>query len=99
MYKNEDAAALAFTLQPVNYTGSIDDEVSFTAEAEGEGVSYQWQFSSDAGKTWKNSGLPGNATATLTTVLTEARLIYRFRCVATDAAGNRAISNIVRMLK
>ncbi len=99
MYKNEDAAALAFTLQPVNYTGSIGDEVSFTAEAEGEGVSYQWQFSSDAGKTWKNSGLPGNATATLTTVLTEARLIYRFRCVATDAAGNRVISNIVRMLK
>jgi hypothetical protein len=87
------------TAQPVNVTGEIGDPVSFTVAAEGSGLSYQWQYSSDAGKTWGNSGLPGNKTATLTTQLTEARLIYRFRCVVTDAGSNSVTSNVVRMYK
>jgi hypothetical protein len=87
------------TVQPVDFSGKIGDAVSFSLEAIGDGLTYQWQYSSDGGKTWKNSGLPGNNTDTLTTTLTEARLIYRFRCVVTDSGGNKVYSDIVRMLK
>ncbi len=90
---------LAITAQPVDYSGTVGDAVSFTVEATGSGLTYQWQFSSDAGKTWKDSGLPGNDTPTLSTTFTEARMIYRFRCVVTDAGGNSVKSGIVRMLK
>ncbi len=74
--------------QPSDFTGHIGDAVSFTVSAAGEGLGYQWQYSKDGGRTWGNSGLPGNKTATLTTELTEARLVYSFRCVVTDAGGN-----------
>jgi hypothetical protein len=91
------AVIFEITEQPVDYEGEIGDEVSFTVAATGEGLSYQWQYSSDGGATWKASGLPGNATATLTTQLTETRLVYRFRCVVTDANGGTVTSDIVRM--
>nr|MCR4771814.1 hypothetical protein [Oscillospiraceae bacterium] len=90
---------LAITAQPEDVTAAVGDEVSFTVAASGEGLSYQWQYSSDGGAHWGNSGLPGNDTATLTTTLTEARLIYRFRCVVTDSHGGRVATNIVRMIK
>ncbi len=99
MIKEEPAVELAITAQPENYVGQVGDTVSFTVEAAGNDLSYQWQFSSDAGATWKASGLPGNDTATLTTTFTEARMIYRFRCVVTDGNGNSVTSSIVRMLK
>ena len=93
------AAELAITSQPEDYEGSIGDPASFTVEATGAGLSYQWQYSSDGGATWRSSSLTGSKTATLSTELTEARLVYRFRCVVTDAAGNSVTSNIVRMTK
>ncbi len=94
-----ERTALSITAQPVDFTGQLGDAVSFTVAASGEGLSYQWQYSSDGGATWGNSGLPGNKSATLTTTLTEARLIYRFRCVVTDCSGESVNSNIVRMIK
>jgi hypothetical protein len=99
MIKQTPAAELAITLQPIDYTGRVGDAVSFSISAAGDRLSYQWQYSSDGGKTWGNSGLPGNKTATLSTTLTEARLIYRFRCVITDGGGNMLNSDIVRMIK
>ena len=59
----------------------------FTVEADGAGLKYQWQASTDGGVTWKNSGLTGNKTKTLSVAATEARHGYRFRCVITDVSG------------
>ncbi len=99
MVISEPAAELAITSQPVDYVGQLGDAVSFTVEASGSGLGYQWQYSNDGGATWKPSGLPGNRTATLSTELTEARLAYRFRCVVTDSDGGSVTSDAVRMLK
>ena len=44
---NDQATVLAITTQPVNYIGSIGDPVSFTVEATGEGLTYQWKYSSN----------------------------------------------------
>ncbi len=95
----KEMTELAITAQPADYTGKIGDAVSFTVGAAGDGLSYQWQYSSDGGITWKASGLPGNKTATLTTELTEARLVYLFRCAVTDSNGNSMTTNAVRMIK
>lgn len=65
--------------------------VKFRVGAEsltGSTLSYQWQASTDGGKTFKNSGLTGSKTAILTVGATAARNGYRFRCVITDAKGN-----------
>ncbi len=90
---------LAITSQPTDFNGQLGDAVSFTIEATGEGLTYQWQYSSDDGVTWKASSLPGNMSATLSTTLTDARLVYRFRCVVTDSRGTNLISDVVRMFK
>ncbi len=66
--------------------------VKFRVLAEsltGSTLSYQWQASTDGGKTWKNSGLTGNKTAVLTVGATAARSGYKFRCVISDAKGNK----------
>ncbi len=98
-YEATPVPVVTITTQPEDYTGRLGDEVSFTVEATGEGLSYQWQFSSDGGATWKNSGLSGNDTATLSMTFTEARMIFRFRCVVTDAGGNSVRTNIVRLIR
>lgn len=95
----EPTIELAITVQPEDYVGQIGDEVSFTVEAVGEVLRYQWQYSSDSGTTWGNSSLPGNNTATLSTTFTEARLAYVFRCVVTDGYGNSVTSDTVRMIE
>ena len=88
---------IVITTQPESYAGQIGDEVTFTVVATGSSLTYQWQYSSDGGMTWRNSTLSGNNTDTLTTELTEARTAYKFRCVITDGDGNSIASDAVAM--
>jgi len=75
----------------------LDETVFFEIDANGTELSYQWQVSTDGGKTFKNSGLTGNKTATLTVAATVGRNNYRFRCVITDAEDNSVISDAVKL--
>jgi len=93
----EPATELAITAQPEDYVGQIGDTFSFTVEATGDGLSYQWQYSGNNGSSWSKSGLSGNKTNTVTAEFTEARLQYLFRCVITDSRGNKVTSNAVRL--
>ena len=79
---------IRFNSQPLSQKVTNATKVKFKVSAEsltGRKLSYQWQASTDGGKTWKNSGLSGNKTAILVVDATAARSGYRFRCVATDA--------------
>ena len=71
--------------------------MEFTVEGTGTGISYQWQVSTDSGKTWNTSGLTGNKTKTLTVGATAARNGYQFRCVVKDAKENKIISDAVKL--
>ncbi|MBR6835053.1 MAG: leucine-rich repeat domain-containing protein [Oscillospiraceae bacterium] len=82
------------TEQPVDYSGAIGTLAVFTVDAEGEGLTYQWQYSKD-GTTWKNSSLRGYDTAILNVKVTEARVGQMYRCVITDCYGYTVTSDAV----
>ena len=73
-------------------TTSIADAQLATMADGSNPLSYQWQALKPGGE-WKNSGLKGNKTATLSVDATDARNGYKFRCVITDSKGNSVISS------
>ena len=83
--------------QPKDVTAAIGDKVSFTVSAEGEGLTYQWQCSSNNGQSWYNSTYPGYATNTMTMTATEARCGLVYRCRITDSNGASILSNVVTL--
>ena len=87
---------ITISTQPKKVTAHRGTNAVFTVSASsstGLELSYQWQASTDAGKTWKNSKLSGNKTSTLTIEATTARNGYQFRCIVSDAAGNSVTSD------
>ncbi len=86
-------SSLAITSNPSNVTVNEGNNATFTVAANGSGLSYQWQASSDSGSTWKDSSLSGNQTASLTVSALYSRNGYRFRCVVTDTYGTSVTSN------
>ena len=79
---------LGITEQPVSKTVTAGKTAKFAVEATGSGLKYQWQCSTDGGKTWKNctSSKATSATFTFTGKATHNGNYYR--CVVTDSAGN-----------
>ena len=91
------AAALTIVTQPTDYVGAIGASASFTVEATGDGLTYQWQV--NAGNGWANSGAASANEATLKPgKVTEVRLAYLYRCIITDSHGNTVTTNEVRMM-
>jgi hypothetical protein len=79
---------------PTSVTVTVGKSASFTVTAIGiPDPSYQWQISTDGGKTWKNvpaiSSYSGRTTDTLTvTGVTTSMSGYRYSCVASNDAGS-----------
>lgn len=86
------AAALKITTQPKNTSGKRGTKVTFTVKASGEGLKYQWQYSDNNGKTWKNSTLKASASYTTTAKYYSGTTKRQVRCVITDASGNKVTS-------
>ena len=100
---NSEAARLSVQAQIVTQPSSkgryAGDSAKFTVKATGAGLTYRWQCSSDAGKTWRNvseanQGWNGKSL----TIVAKGKLNgYRYRCVITDAYGVILISNAVKL--
>ena len=88
---------LSIITQPQNYVGQIGDMATFTVEAQGMGLTYQWQWFN--GTTWANTSVNGNKTNTVSMKITSGRLAAQYRCVITDENGERVISDAVRMIE
>ena len=88
---------IVITTQPVDYLGSVNDNVTFTVEATGNGLTYQWFYSDNGGTTWVKSGTPGFATDTLLPILRTYRDGYLYYCQITDIFGNTVNSDVVSM--
>lgn len=80
------------TKQPSDFEGQIGEMSSFVVVAEGEGLSYKWQYSNNGGTSWGNMSGASIVTANLQMKITEARNGNLYRCVITDASGNTVIS-------
>ena len=84
---------LAITSQPEDFIGSIGDMASFTVAAEGEGLTYQWQYKSLKDGRWYNTKVDGYDTPTMHIDVTNSRNGMQFRCKVMDAAGSTVISD------
>ena len=82
-------ASLAITSQPESKSANVGDIVSFEVKATGNGLTYQWQYSTDKGATWKNSAAK---TATYRLQVQKAYDGYMYRCVVTDKSGKSLTS-------
>ena len=78
---------------------ALDETGTFSCAVEGAGdaeLSYQWQYSTDGGETWRNLGWSGAKTDKLSAVATEYRArTQSYRCVVTASDGRIAESNAV----
>ena len=83
------------TEQPKDYTGIIGETAKFTVSADGNNLSYQWQFLSSTG--WKNSGMTGAKTATISIPITAARDGQQYRCVITSSNGASVTTNTLKL--
>ena len=87
--------AIKISKQPADLEKYAGETARFTVKAastQGYSLSYQWQAQTPGGE-WKNSGLKGNKTATLSLEATEGRDGYKFRCVITDSKENTVTSD------
>ena len=77
--------------QPVDKTVEEGMTTSFTVKAEGEGLSYQWQYKQAGSTTW--SDWSGQTKTTLKVGYLEKRNGMSFRCIVKAASGYKTISN------
>jgi hypothetical protein len=84
------ARAPAITVQPADQDVTAGDGARFTVVAEGTGLSYQWQRSSDTGATWRAiDGATASSLGVSGTALADNGAQYRVLVSAT-AAGSTA---------
>lgn len=84
---------LRITKQPEDVTAQLESKVVFNVEAEGEGLTYQWEWRSKSTNPWSASSSHGNKTNAITIDALANRNGYYYRCVVTDAYGNVVESN------
>jgi hypothetical protein len=78
--------ATAITSQPSNVTLCTGNNATFSSTATGNGVTYQWQVSTDGGATWNNITGATNANYTINAV-TIASNGNKYRVIATVTTG------------
>jgi uncharacterized protein (DUF2249 family) len=72
--------------------GSIEETAIFAVEAEGTGLTYQWQYCNADSNIWRISSMAGNDTMEIHVPVTNLRDGQKYRCVVTDADHNTVIS-------
>ena len=85
-----DSGGEIITKQPVSTAVKVGENFVFKVAATGTGLTYQWQYSTDAGKTWKNSSAK---TAVYSATAMKSYDGYLYRCIVTDSNGKVEISN------
>ncbi|MBQ6117150.1 MAG: hypothetical protein IJL08_07505, partial [Oscillospiraceae bacterium] len=88
-----EAVGPTITSQPQDFTGPIGATASFTVAAEGEGLTYQWQYKSLKDGKWYNANVTGSTAATMSIGVTAARNGMQFRCKVTNSSGGTTISD------
>ena len=83
--------------QPESRNVAAGESVSFTVEATGEELTYQWQYRSSSTRAWATTTVSGNKTNTITVSGTTGRDGYQYRCKITDAEGNELFSDPVTL--
>ena len=81
-----DPVAALITRQPTDKTVDAGQYATFTVDAEGVGLKYQWQYSTN-GTSWNNTTLAGYNTSALKVMGTAANNGRQYRCKLTNGSG------------
>ena len=68
---------LAITQQPQDFEGAVGETATFTVQATGDGLTYQWQYKDPGSSTWLNSSFK---TPSMTCKITAARDGRAYHC-------------------
>ena len=92
-FGNQDSSELpVINAGPVDVTGPVGTAVNFSIEAEGCGLTYQWQYQEASSMKWINFS---NATdSAITKTIQSGWNGWKVRCFVTDADGDVAVSDI-----
>ncbi|MBR6835056.1 MAG: leucine-rich repeat domain-containing protein [Oscillospiraceae bacterium] len=85
------ATPLEITTDPVDFTGLSGKKATFTVEATGDDLKYQWQYKNATG-VWRNSNSAGFDTPQMSVKITSARDGQQYRCIVTDRYQNTKTS-------
>ena len=83
--------------QPVNTIGFVGYPVTFSVEAVGNGLTYQWQTKKRSSNTWENLGVSGATLPEVTFNMTSSYDVSHMRCVVTDINDNYVNSSTVTL--
>ncbi len=97
-----DAAKLSvkpyISAQPKKATVSVGETAEFSVTATGlQKLTYQWQAYNPNTKKWTNSSAPGAQTEKLSLTAQAAHHEFQFRCIVTDAEGNKTTSSAAKL--
>lgn len=82
--------SLSIISQPESFSGGVDSSASFNIKTNKEGLEYQWQYSDDNGKTWKNTSVRSPAYSVKITSANNGRLV---RCRITDPSTGESLNS------
>ncbi len=88
---------LGVTTQPTAKKVDAGDTVKFTVKATGASKVYQWQCSTDGGKTWKNCTSSSATSATFTFTGKDKHDGNYYRCRIKDSGGNTVYTSKVKL--
>lgn len=90
--------SIVITGHPVFAEPTIGETSAICVDAEGEGLTYKWQYSLNGGVSWfASKSFEGKNTDTLYVPVTAARDGFLYRCVITDANGYVEISDVAEL--
>ncbi len=87
--------SLEVITNPSDYTGPVGSSGSFSVEAYGSGLTYQWMYSNNNGASWSKSTMEGATTANVIVPLKAFRDGQLYKCVITNANGSVVETNPV----
>ncbi len=102
VYSNVVALTLVqkptITTQPKSISVNVGKTATFNVVADGNGLSYQWQYQKPGESTWNKVTINGtSATYNLTTATRHNG--YKYRCVVTNTAGSVTSSIVTLTVK
>jgi hypothetical protein len=102
---NSNAATL--TVVPAEPTLMSDPEDAqvyegetaiFTVEVDGNGLTYQWQYSANNGSSWSDTTLIGCHTSSLRVMASAGNNGRYYRCLITDTNGCTVATRAARLI-
>ena len=78
----------AVTAQPKDQTVKAGKKVSFTVEAAGNGLTYQWYYRTPGSDSWKAVTAASGQTANYTLTAASRHNGYLYRCKVSNSAGS-----------